>query len=262
MGRSTHYPVAALNRLAYGSNTSFGPVCGSCAKVTLTSTPLTPVPGPNESGGDGIAFSDSDQQDGKAPSVVVKIIDLCPGLGGPHCNATAAGGNALGAFVHFDLAWPSPTGAIPSSFFPGDHDYGVWDVNYTFVDCKLWAGYRDQAAAGSSWNQQDSACCPLDPPLPSDDSYGIQVLKSAVVKQADGSVPMADLPQTCPPYWQTRIANAALVPNTSNILSKDEGLAAAGNAGSRLAISPWSTLPWVAGLINLPPLLSSYNIGL
>ncbi len=223
VGRSTRYPTTAINRLAYGSNTSFGPICGSCVKLTLTSTPLTPLPGPNGSGGDGISYTPEEQASGEAPSVVVKVTDLCPGVGGPHCNATAAQGNALGAKVHFDLAWPSPArGAIPANFFPGDHDYGVWNVSYAFVSCDQWAGAADRAAGGSDWAQESAACCPTEPPLPGSPTYGETVLRS---QQAQLAANGSTLPATCPPYWLTRQADPALVPNTSNILSKSNSAA-------------------------------------
>ncbi|KDN38694.1 hypothetical protein K437DRAFT_259301 [Tilletiaria anomala UBC 951] len=257
VGRVTYHPVAALNRLAYGSNTSFGPACGTCVKLVLKSTPLTPLPGPDGTGGNGIAFDEQQQDDGEAPSVVVKIADLCPGLGGPHCNATVKGPNALGSYVHFDLAWPSPTNAIPANFFPGDHDYGVWNVTYAFVSCQQWAGYNDAAALGSEWGQQNSACCPDDPVLPSNTQYGLTILQSAAAITADGLVGASSQRATCPPYWSTRAADPAIVPNTSNILSKDDGIgnSAASFKGESGAQRLW-TLPWLAaGLVSLPPLL-------
>lgn len=201
VGRSTFYPTAALNRYAYGSNTSFGPACGTCFEVRLVSTPLAappPPPGSNGPYGDGIYFNASQVSSGSTPSLVVKIIDLCPGAGGPWCNSTrldngTVAGNRLGFDVHFDLAWPSK--GISKNFFPGDHDYGVWNVSYAAVSCQRWAGWNDRAALGSDWAQQSSACCPNNPP-PSG---------------ADAS---------CPAYYDTLGANGAVPPNTSNVLSK------------------------------------------
>lgn len=115
VGRATRYPTAALNRLVYGSNTSFGPICGACYDLRLVSTPLAALNQP-------ISFTPDQVDDAESPRIVVKIVDLCPGAGGPWCNATESQGNSLGSPIHFDLAWPSP--AIPKSFFPGNHDYG------------------------------------------------------------------------------------------------------------------------------------------
>ena len=204
VGRSTYYPTAALNRYAYGSNTSFGPACGSCFEVRLVSTPLSnppPAPGSNGPWGDGIYYNTSQVTAGSTPNLVVKIIDLCPGAGGPWCNATrldngTVQGNSLGFDVHFDLAWPSK--GISKSFFPGDHDYGVWNVSYAAVSCAKWAGWKDPAALGSDWAQESSACCPNNPP------------------------PSANDP-SCPAYYDTLGAQGAVPPNTSNILSKGKG---------------------------------------
>lgn len=204
VGRSTYYPTAALNRYAYGSNTSFGPACGSCFEIRLVSTPLArppPAPGSNGPWGDGIYYNPQQVSSGSTPNLVVKIVDLCPGVGGPWCNATrldngTVQGNSLGFDVHFDLAWPSK--AIPNNFFPGTHDYGAWNVSYAAVSCDKWAGWKDPAALGSDWAQQSSACCPNDPPPSGSDA-------------------------SCPAYYDTLGANAAVAPNTSNILSKGKG---------------------------------------
>ena len=201
VGRSTFYPTAALNRYAYGSNTSFGPACGTCFEIRLVSTPLarpTPRPGTNDPWGDGIYYNASQVSSGATPNLVVKVIDLCPGAGGPWCNATrldngTVQGNSLGFDVHFDLAWPSK--AIPNNFFPGSHDYGAWNVSYTAVSCERWSGWKDAAALGSDWAQQSSACCPNNPPPSGNDA-------------------------SCPAYYSTLGAGGAVPPNTSNILSK------------------------------------------
>ncbi|KAN0062873.1 hypothetical protein ACQY0O_004694 [Thecaphora frezii] len=219
VGRSTHYPTAALNRAAYGSNTSFGPSCGLCFELRLVSTPLSPPPvadgddgdtGDRGGGGDGIYFPLNEVEQGKTPNLVVKITDLCPGAGGPWCNATVADdgamvGNSLGSMVHFDLAWPAK--GIPQNFFPGDHDYGVWNVSYQTVSCDLWKGFGDAAALGSDWAQQDSACCPNNPAPSGADT-------------------------DCPGYYATLGTESALVPNTSNILSQGKGGGASSSAAS------------------------------
>ncbi|SJX65594.1 uncharacterized protein SRS1_16221 [Sporisorium reilianum f. sp. reilianum] len=212
VGRSTFYPTAALNRYAYGSNTSFGPACGTCFEIRLVSTPLAPpppAPGSNGAWGDGIYYNASQVASGSTPNLVVKIIDLCPGAGGPWCNATrldngTVQGNSLGFDVHFDLAWPSK--AISSRFFPGTHDYGAWNVSYKAVSCAMWAGWKDQAALGSDWAQESSACCPNNPPPSGNDA-------------------------SCPAYYDTLGAQGAVPPNTSNILSKGKG---SSNAASSL----------------------------
>lgn len=204
VGRSTFYPTAALNRYAYGSNTSFGPSCGSCFEVRLVSTPLArppPRPGTNDPWGDGIFYNPDEVSSGSTPSLVVKIIDLCPGAGGPWCNATSltngiVEGNSLGFDVHFDLAWPSK--AISKNFFPGSRDYGAWNVTYAAVSCEKWAGWKDKSALGSDWSQESSACCPNNPPPSGNDA-------------------------SCPAYYNTLGVGGAVPPNTSNILSKGKG---------------------------------------
>ncbi|SPO30081.1 uncharacterized protein UTRI_05920 [Ustilago trichophora] len=235
VGRSTFYPTAALNRYAYGSNTSFGPACGSCFEVRLVSTPLArppPRPGTTDPWGDGIFYNTSQVSSGSTPSLVVKVIDLCPGAGGPWCNATrldngTVQGNSLGFDVHFDLAWPSK--AISNNFFPGTHDYGAWNVTYAAVSCEKWAGWKDQAALGSDWAQQSSACCPNNP-APSG-------------KDVD-----------CPAYYNTLGANGAVPPNTSNILSKGKGSSNAATASLQ-----YDTSARVATLL-LTVLLASFGL--
>ncbi|PWN51416.1 hypothetical protein IE53DRAFT_386212 [Violaceomyces palustris] len=222
VGDVTNHPVTAINRLAYGSNTSFGPSCGICAKVTLLSTPLAPPPPPpgQPGWGDGIYFTDQDVSSGKAPSVTVKVVDLCPGVGGPWCNATEEAGNSLESYLHFDLAWPSK--AISKRFFPGDHDYGVWNVSYEIVSCTTWSGYGDAAALGSDWDQETSACCPANP-WPS----GTEV--------------------TCPPYYDTVGPNAVTAPNTSNPLSKGK------HSQANSAASTGHLMTWPASGPPTPP---------
>lgn len=218
VGRSTFYPTAALNRYAYGSNTSFGPSCGSCFELRLVSTPLAlppPTPGTNEPWGDGIYYTPQQVASGSTPNLVVKIIDLCPGAGGPWCNATrfdngTVQGNSLGFDVHFDLAWPSK--AISKGFFPGDHDYGAWNVSYQAVSCERWAGWKDRAALGSDWDQQSSACCPNNPAPSGQD-------------------------ETCPPYYDTLAPTRAVPPNTSNVLSKGRSNAATGMVANTARVS-------------------------
>lgn len=204
VGESTYYPTAALNRVAYGSNTSFGPACGTCFEIRLVSTPLArppPAPGSNGPWGDGIYYNPSQVSSGSTPNLVVKVTDLCPGIGGPWCNSTRLDngtweGNSLGFDVHFDLAWPSK--GIANNFFPGNHDYGAWNVSYAAVSCEKWAGWGNKAALGSDWAQQSSACCPNNPvPSGTDDN--------------------------CPAYYNTLGANGVVPPNTSNILSKGKG---------------------------------------
>ncbi|KAF6767039.1 Expansin/pollen allergen, DPBB domain protein [Kalmanozyma brasiliensis GHG001] len=208
VGRSTNYPTAAINRYAYGSNTSFGPACGACFEIRLVSTPLAPPPPPpgsNGPWGDGIYYNVSQVTSGSTPTLVVKVTDLCPGAGGPWCNATRLSngtveGNSLGFDLHFDLAWPAK--GISKNFFPGTHDYGAWNISYAAVSCQRWAGWRDPAALGSDWAQQSSACCPNNPSPSGGDA-------------------------SCPAYFSTLGPNAAVPPNTSNILSRGASNAAA-----------------------------------
>lgn len=204
VGYSTRYPTAALNSMAYGSTTSYGPSCGVCYRLRLLSTIFTPPP-PE---GNGVLFA---WNDASAPSLVVKITDDCP-LGGQWCSQTPSSPlNEQGASVHFDLAWPSR--AISESFFPTDQgrDYGAWSTSYDLVDCREWNGYHDKEAWGSDWAQQSSACCPLRPSYPTDPPNADAVPSN---------------PTTCPSYSsqvQQRLSvgdMSAQVPNTSNILSK------------------------------------------
>lgn len=230
VARSTYYPTAALNRYAYGSNTSFGPACGTCFQVRLVSTPLAappPPPGSNGPYGDGIYFNASQVTSGSTPSLVVKIIDLCPGAGGPWCNATrldngSVAGNSLGFDVHFDLAWPSR--GIANNFFPGDHDYGAWNVSYAAVSCERWAGWKDKAALGSDWAQESSACCANNPAPSGGDA-------------------------SCPAYYNTLGPDGVVPPNTSNILSKVKG---ASNAAASLSLRQETSAHVAAlGLVSL-----------
>jgi hypothetical protein len=151
-GQSTHYPTAAISSLAYGSTSSYGPACGRCFKLTLLNTFLSDPP-----------FFPSTH-----PSVIVKITDECPPIS-QWCNATADKPNTAGHFINFDLAFPSPAGAIPSSFFPsnateyGYTDFGVWNITYESVACTPdWAGSKDPAALGSVTALGDGGCCPGD----------------------------------------------------------------------------------------------------
>jgi len=100
VGESARYPTAALSQLAYGSNYSYGPACGRCFGLTLIN-PLQASP----------PFKPK-----VTKSVVVKIIDKCPFTAGGWCGATAQEPNAGGAFLNFDLSFPSS--AIPNNFFP------------------------------------------------------------------------------------------------------------------------------------------------
>ncbi|KAI0302618.1 RlpA-like double-psi beta-barrel-protein domain-containing protein-containing protein [Russula brevipes] len=154
-GRSTHYPTAALNQRAFGSNTSYGPACGRCFKLTLLNSFLSNPPYyPTET-----------------KSVVVKITDLCPYSTNGWCNGTVNGPNAGGGYLNFDLAFPSSS--IPSDFFPSNvtlyglthlQDFGVWNISYQSVSCtSYWSGSKDAAALGSVPSLADGACCPADP---------------------------------------------------------------------------------------------------
>ncbi|KAF8623100.1 hypothetical protein AX15_006511 [Amanita polypyramis BW_CC] len=149
---STHYPTAALSQLAYGSNTSYGPACGKCFKLTL----LNPV------------IADPPFKPNVTKSIVVKIIDLCPFSEDGWCGATAQKQNAGGAYLNFDLAFPSS--AIPSNFFPSDialygySDFGVWNIAYEEVSCMAdWAGGHNRVALGSTPSLESGACCPANP---------------------------------------------------------------------------------------------------
>ncbi|KAI0281047.1 RlpA-like double-psi beta-barrel-protein domain-containing protein-containing protein [Russula aff. rugulosa BPL654] len=155
--KSSHYPTAALNQMAYGSSTAYGPSCGRCFKLTLLNTFLSHPP-----------FHPP-----VTKSLVVKITDLCP-LGG-WCNGTVNGPNAAGNYLNFDLAFPSSS--IPSNFFPsnvtlyGYSDFGVWNISYQSVSCASnWSGSNDAAALGSVPSLGDGGCCPANPTGNSNDT--------------------------------------------------------------------------------------------
>lgn len=151
-GESTHFPTAALNQMAYGSSTAYGPSCGRCFKLTLLNTFLSHPP-----------FYPT-----VTKSVVVKVTDLCPRSQTGWCNATTSGPNAAGNYLNFDLAFPSSS--IPDNFFPsnaslyGYTDFGVWNISYQSVSCTSnWAGSKDAAALGSVPSLGNGACCPANP---------------------------------------------------------------------------------------------------
>jgi hypothetical protein len=75
---STHHPTAALNQMAFGSTTAFGPACGRCFKLTLLNTFLSHPP-----------FYPT-----VTKSLVVKVTDLCPLSTTGWCNGTVSGPNA------------------------------------------------------------------------------------------------------------------------------------------------------------------------
>lgn len=77
-GESTHFPTAALNQMAFGSSTAYGPACGRCFKLTLLNTFLSNPP-----------FYPT-----VTKSLVVKITDLCPHSQTGWCNATTSGPNS------------------------------------------------------------------------------------------------------------------------------------------------------------------------
>ncbi|PPQ68422.1 hypothetical protein CVT24_004843 [Panaeolus cyanescens] len=151
-GTSTNYPTAALSQMAYGSSTNYGPACGRCFNLTLLN-PIVATP----------PFNPPNN-----PSVVVKITDLCPLSDTGWCSGTATKTNSAGAYLNFDLAYPSL--AIPDDFFPSDEalygykDFGVWNITYQSVPClDDWAGARNAAALGSVKALGTSACCPANP---------------------------------------------------------------------------------------------------
>jgi len=148
---STDYPTAAMNQMAYGSSTSYGPSCGRCFNLTLLDAfTANPRFYPNVT-----------------KSVIVKVTDLCPLSKAGWCNATTHGVNAGGSYLNFDLAWPSSS--IPDDFFPSDAafygftDFGVWNISYQSISCTNWEGYKNAAALGSAANLGSSACCPNEP---------------------------------------------------------------------------------------------------
>lgn len=225
VGKSTYHPTVAINALSFGSDIAYGPSCGQCYKLTLLSTPNSPLP-PN---GDGMQFLLGDPL---APSVIVKVVDSCP-KGGPWCSqeydakSKTIKPNMLGSVIHFDLAWPSTS--IPKEFYPVDsihNDYGVWWINYEMIDCKYWQGYQDPMAWGSDWSQQDAACCPTRPLI----EQGASINDTNV--NLPPSIDKDAQTQTCPSYQDVHhrltdsITPTLTVPNTSNILSrrKDQDL--------------------------------------
>jgi len=148
-GKSTHYPTAALNQMAFGSGNNYGPSCGRCFRLTLLNSYIATPP-----------FLPSTH-----PSVVVKVTDLCPLSETGWCSGTENRTNKGGQYLNFDLAWPSP--AISDNFFPsneklyGYKDFGVWNVTYTSVSCEEWKGWKDEAAKGSA--PDINGCCPANP---------------------------------------------------------------------------------------------------
>ncbi|EPQ57324.1 hypothetical protein GLOTRDRAFT_58604 [Gloeophyllum trabeum ATCC 11539] len=148
---SEKYPTAAMSQYAFGSSTSYGPGCGRCFNLTLLNTFMSNPP-----------FYPS-----VTKSVVVKVTDLCPLGGAGWCSATANKPNAGGAYINFDLMYPSS--AIPDNFFPsnasyyGYTDFGVWNVSYQAVSCTEWSGYKNAAALGSVTSLGSGACCPANP---------------------------------------------------------------------------------------------------
>ncbi|PPR05820.1 hypothetical protein CVT26_010100 [Gymnopilus dilepis] len=166
---STNYPTAALSQMAYGSSTSYGtfqsvniavrlsydtsgPACGRCFNLTLLNPVIATPP-----------FHPS-----VTKSIVVKVTDLCPLSETGWCSGTTSKPNSAGAYLNFDLAYPSQ--AVPNDFFPSDEalygytDFGVWNITYQSVPClDDWAGSRNLAALGSVQDLGLGACCPADP---------------------------------------------------------------------------------------------------
>ncbi|EIW82871.1 hypothetical protein CONPUDRAFT_51844 [Coniophora puteana RWD-64-598 SS2] len=150
---STLYPTAAMSQMAYGSSQAYGPACGSCFNLTLVDAFLvSPKYYPNVT-----------------RSVVVKITDLCPLSKAGWCDPTTSKPNDGGAYINFDLSWPSTS--ISSDFFPsnateyGYTDFGVWNVSYQVVSCQSWLGWNHTQALGSvaSEGLGYDSCCPDDP---------------------------------------------------------------------------------------------------
>ncbi len=84
-GASTKYPTVAMSQYAFGSSTAYGPGCGRCFKITLLNTYTGTPP----------FFPDVEK------SVVVKVTDLCPAVGGAGwCSATPGKPNQYVSFVH------------------------------------------------------------------------------------------------------------------------------------------------------------------
>lgn len=232
VGHSSYYPTAAINQLAYGSSTSFGPACGLCFHLSLLSTPFAPLP-PQ---GDGIQFTVNGSD---SPSITVKVTDLCPASSKEWCSQTShpITGNKLGSLVHFDLAWPSQ--AISTSFFPKDssgEDYGAWWVAYQQVDCRQWSGFQDPGALGSDWQLQDSGCCSPNPSI-----FGNHPSRPS--ERYDAQIPVPVQTQQCPSY--SNLTNPSLrlsqeqidasVPNTTNVLSRKDS--AASNSSSSISVT-------------------------
>ncbi|PPQ89736.1 hypothetical protein CVT25_014137 [Psilocybe cyanescens] len=146
---STNYPTAALSQMAYGSSTNYGPGCGRCFNLTLLN-PVIATPPFNPS---VVKF------------IVVKVTDLCPLSQTGWCSGTTSKPNSAGAFLNFDLAYPSK--AIPDDFFPSDEaDFGVWNITYQSVPClNDWAGSNNAVALGSVRSLGSGACCPAEPSL-------------------------------------------------------------------------------------------------
>lgn len=148
-GKSTHYPTAALSHLAYGSTAAYGPSCGRCFNLTLLNT----------------IYSDPLWYPDPTKSIVVKVTDLCPGPG--LCGATEGNPNSVGAYLNFDLAYPST--AIHDGWYPanvsyyGYDDFGVWNISYQSISCSHWDGWKDKGALGSVPNQYPGVCCPSEP---------------------------------------------------------------------------------------------------
>ncbi|KAF8904447.1 RlpA-like double-psi beta-barrel-protein domain-containing protein-containing protein [Gymnopilus junonius] len=149
---STDYPTVALSQMAYGSSTSYGPACGRCFNLTLLNPVIATPP-----------FFPS-----VVKSIVVKVTDLCPLSQTGWCSGTTSKPNSAGAYLNFDLAYPSK--GVPDDFFPSDEvvygytDFGVWNVTYQSVPClDSWTGSNSLAALGSVKNLGSGACCPADP---------------------------------------------------------------------------------------------------
>ncbi|KJA20694.1 hypothetical protein HYPSUDRAFT_42752 [Hypholoma sublateritium FD-334 SS-4] len=149
---STGFPTAALSQMAYGSSTAYGPSCGRCFNISL----MNPV------------YATPPFYPSVTKYIVVKVTDMCPLSKTGLCNATTAGPNSAGAFLNFDLAYPSSS--IPNDFFPSDEalygytDFGVWNITYDSVPCiPNWQGANDAAALGSVKALGVGACCPADP---------------------------------------------------------------------------------------------------
>ncbi|TFK54114.1 hypothetical protein OE88DRAFT_1654609 [Heliocybe sulcata] len=146
-----NYPTAAMSQYAFGSSTSYGPGCGRCFNVTLLNT----------------FTSDPPFYPTETKSVIIKVTDLCPIGGDGWCSATPSKPNPAGAYINFDLVYPSS--AIPDNFFPsnvslyGYTDFGVWNISYATVSCTDWAGYKNAAALGSVTSLGSAACCPSNP---------------------------------------------------------------------------------------------------